>query len=218
MNKPLLTDNSHDFDIWYKSADPSFVEINSKSRVPHKWLTYRNISSSGVLKPINKYVEVLYPRPKIVSVSEEKIVLRYFSHADIYLIENFSGHKGFYNVDRPWMRQYYNTVSEKEISPSCFPGHYKFYIPWIIDYDVAVKITEPPESSFLVFDQDYFFRSIGEHEEFVEPGFVRFNFKRAGPHMASKEFGIIRRGSPMFDIAIPTDGIIEKRLKEVYEN
>jgi hypothetical protein len=218
MNKPLLTDNSHDFDIWYNSADPSFVEINSKSRVPYKWLTYKNISSSGVLKPINKYVEVLYPKPELVSVSKEEVVLRYFSHADIYLIENFPGYEGFYNVDRPWIRQYYNTVSEKEIPSSCFPGHYKFYIPWIIDYNIAAKITESPGSPFLVPRQDYFFRSIGNHEDFVEPGFVNFNFKKTGPHMESEEFGIARRSSPMFDITIAADGIIEKRLKEVYED
>jgi hypothetical protein len=213
-----LTDNSHDFDIWYNSADPSFVEINSKSRVPHKWLTYKNISSAGILKPINKYVEVLYPKPKLVSVSDKEIILRYFTHADIYLIEDISGHKGFYNVDRPWIRQYYNTVNEKEIPPLCFPGHYKFYIPWIVDYNVAAKVAESPDSSFLIHDQDYFFRSIGEHEEFVEPGFVKFNFKRRGGHMNSQDFGIIRRGSPMFDITLATDGIIEKRIREDYEN
>jgi hypothetical protein len=221
MNKPLLTDNSPDFNAWYNAEDPSFVEINAKSRVPYKWLAYSKISEkykNSIIKPVNKYAEVLAPRPKLIRIDESEIVLRYSTHADIYLIDNYPGYDGFYNVDRPWIRQYYQTSGDSKTKEGCFPGNYKLYIPWFLDDDLSIKISEVEDSPFLVLDQALYFRKIKETEQFVEPSFVKFNFKKEGSHMKDTNFGIILKDTPMFDIAIASTGIIEERVRKFYED
>ncbi len=221
MNKTLLTDNSHNFNIWYESEDPSFLEINSRSRVPYRWLSYTFVN--GVFKdkavcPINKYAQVLTPRPQLISSDQNVVRMRYYTHADIYLITDYPGYEGFYNVDRPWIRQYYQTKSSSSIPDNCFPGHYKLYAPWFINENVNIRIEESPNSSFLIYEKEYASRKIKESEDFVEPFFVNFNFKKEGVHMKENNFGIIRKNSPMFDIYFPADDIIVDKVRKSYEN
>jgi hypothetical protein len=33
----ILNDVDYDFDIWYKSYDPNFIDITAQSRIPDKW-------------------------------------------------------------------------------------------------------------------------------------------------------------------------------------
>lgn len=219
--KPLIIDAGNDFNVWYNSPDPGFTEINSKSRVPYKWLSYRYIAhkhTGKIIKPINRYVEALYPKPILID-DGTALSLRYHNHADFYLIDNYPGYDGFYNIDRPWMRQYYQTVSKEAIPENCFPGHYKFYVPWFIDHDVLIHISEAPGSPFHINQKEDAFRHVGDGLEFVEPMFVKFNFKRQGSHMEDNDFGIIRKGSPMFDIKILSDDILLlDKIRKFYDN
>jgi hypothetical protein len=211
------------FNIWYDSEDPQFTYINTRSNVPFKWMDYRFVLNgplaNAVIKPINMYSDYLIPPPELVSIENGVVRLRYKLHADIYLLDN--GQK-FYNVDRPWIRQYYQTRSDLEIPSNCFPGHYKFYTPWIIDEDLQVYIEESPNSSFNIHSSNLEFRKIidiiSDEVTFINPNFVSFNFKKEGDHMEDEELGVIRRGANMFDMVFGTNDIMIERIKDFYAN
>lgn len=202
--------------VWYESFDPSFLKISWESGVPGKWITFKNINRSykdSIIKPINRYVEMLYPAPELVSIDSEKIVLRQKNHAEIYLLVNEDG--VFYNVDRPWVRQYY----QSRLPPhdfSCFPGVYRAYVPWIIDMDIAVEFRNIDGSPFVVRNSKTNFIKILDDMEAIEPLMVPFSFSKTGVHMKEKNLGIIKIGTPMFDIIIKSNDAIEKKVREFY--
>jgi hypothetical protein len=212
--------NSFNFNVWYESYDPNFIDINRKSLVPEKWLSYQNINhnkfANSILKPINRYVEALYPAPELVSIIDNRVILRQKTHAGIFLL-NDSG--SFYNVDRPHMRQYYQTKTEYETSSNCFGQAYVFYIPWLIDADVEVTVGQPgAESPFEIKKSVVSYKRIHESTQYIEPNFVAFKFKRVGPHMTNQDFGKIKLGSSMFDMTFSLSDILIERMREFYEN
>jgi hypothetical protein len=212
--------NSFNFNVWYESYDPNFIDINRRSLVPEKWLSYQNINhnkfANSILKPINRYVEVLYPPPQIVSIIGNQVTLRQKTHAGIFLL-NESGN--FYNVDRPHMRQYYQTRIEHETTSDCFDQAYVFYIPWAIDADIEVSIEQPGvESPFEIKKSMAGYKRIDEFTRYIEPNFVAFKFKKVGPHMTNQDFGKIKPGSPMFDMTFSLSDILIERMREFYEN
>jgi hypothetical protein len=209
----------YNFNIWDETNDPVFSDINRKSRVPEKWLTYQKVCDGkykdSILKPINKYVEALYPPPKLISIENNKITLRQGNHAEFFLLEKEN--KTFFNLDRPWMRQYYKTEYSPTLPLDCFPGTYKFYVPWYVDANVLVSYV--PVTIYSPFFTYYGVSShqvIPEDTKYLEPDFVAFHFKSEGSHIDRPGFGKIPRQSPMFDIVFEFDDIILKRIKEFY--
>lgn len=204
--------------VWYESYDPLFLEICWKSRVPKKWIAFENISKKykkSIIKPINKYVEFLYPVPQPIAITNEKIILRQNTHADIYLKINDDG--SFYNVDKPWIRQYYQSKYQKHCE-TCFDGVYKAYVPWIMDVDCNVSFIGVPDSPFMVRDMNTNFARIKKNLDAINPIMVPFSFSQIGPHMTDEGFGVIRSGTPIFDIVIDSDDIIEKQVRKFYAN
>lgn len=211
--------SDYDFDIWYKTKDPIFSDISKKSRLPEKWISYNNVLSSiykdSIIKPINKYVENLYPYPTLIKIENNVVRLRQHNHAEIFLLNK--NHE-FYNLDRPWMRQYYNTDEKHEIPNDCFPGTYKFYAPWFIDANIRIDYEIPKcESPFYIYESQVFnLKSINDLK-YREPDFITFHFKSAGSHMVNDNFGKIKRNSPMFDMVFEADDIIVERVRNFYE-
>lgn len=221
MDKPQMLHNmNYDFDIWYKTKDPVFSEISKKSRVPEKWLSYSKILdgeySDSIIKPINSYVQNLYTKPKLVSIHENTVRLRQVNHAEFFLLERVDG--SFVNIDRPWMRQYYNTDESHIPMAGCFPGTFKFYVPWHVDANLDIYY-EPSEeeSPFYVYGTKSVHSITGSETAYLEPDFVSFHFKRVGSHMVNEGFGKIKRGSPMFDIVFECDDIMVQRVRKFYE-
>jgi hypothetical protein len=213
------TKENYNFNIWYETNDPIFSDINRKSRIPEKWLRYdKTISNkykNSILKPINKYVDALYPPPKLVSIDNNKITLQQTNHAEFFLLEKEDGI--FFNLDRPWMRQYYNTSYSPTLPLNCFSGTYKFYVPWYIDADVLVSYVPSKENSpFFTYYGVFQHKLVTENIKYLEPDFVNFHFKNVGEHMDRPGFGKIPRQSPMFDIIFEFDDIILKKIKEFY--
>lgn len=206
------------FNLWYDSYDPNFTQISKDSLIPEKWITYQSISQDKykdyILKPINRYVEFLYPKPELVSISESTVRLRQRTHAEIFLLENDSG---FRNIDRPHMRQYYQTKKEYPTSSSCFDPAFLFYVPWFLDHSCVAKFENIEGSSFEVYDSTFSYYPVSSETYYVEPHLVPFRFKKVGPHMKSESFGKIKRSSPMFDIVIDSDAIIIERIRKFYE-
>ncbi len=214
----MLTNDSFNFNIWYESYDESFIKLNLDSFAQPEWLSFEEVMkreySSSILKPINLYVQKLYPPPKLITIEDNKVRLRQGNHAEIFLaIEDGS----FKNVDRPWIRQYYQTSQFPENVEGCFPGAYKFYVPWIIDANVQVSLEAVEESPFLIYPKTENWKKLDGNEHFIEPSMVAFNFKNSGSHMVDSQFGKIKRQSPMYDIVFDADAILVEKIREFYE-
>lgn len=221
MEKPTITRREIDnFNLWYDTKDPRFTEISQRSNIPQQWLAYQRIlegkNKDSIIKPINRYVERLVPPPKLVSIDGNTIRLRQGNHAEMFLLEKEDGE--FYNVDRPWQRQYYNTALDFDGGEECFPGTFKFYVPWFVDANVMVHFlpsdVSTPFKSYATFAQ---YSEVPKTAIFVEPHFVAFNFKRVGTHMINDKFGKIPKQSAMYDMVFTVDDIMVERVKEFYE-
>jgi hypothetical protein len=101
MNKDLPEMNAKsgfNYEVWYETIDPSFIDISKDSRLPDKWLNYQNVLAGkymhSILKPINRYVENLYIKPKLISVDQEKIVLQQGNHAEMLVQQKEEESKG----------------------------------------------------------------------------------------------------------------------------
>lgn len=209
----------YDFEIWYKTKDPIFSDISKKSRLPDKWVGFNKVANGkykdSIIKPINRYVEALCPPPIFVGFEGDYARLRQGNHAEFFLLEN---NGRFFNIDRPWMRQYYNTSNQIDAPEDCFNKTYVFYTPWVIDADIEISIQRPDIwSPFVVYPIDILKTKIDLDSEYVEPDFVPFHFKKYGEHMDRPGYGKIKRQSAMYDIVFKADGIIKKRLEEFYE-
>lgn len=220
MDKPeMITEVIENFNIWDSSFDPSFIEISHRSRVPYKWISYKRISqdeyyANSILKPINKYVERLYPAPKLISIGNGEVRLRQYSHAEVFILVTEDTQKF---LDRPWMRQFYKTSELFAKDEECFDNVFLAYTPWIIDLNTSCRFEIPKEeSAFKIFEIDKQFYEIPKSSEFVEPMMIPFRFKKVGKHMLDQEFGKVKRFSAIYDIVLPQNDIIEERVKEFY--
>ena len=209
----------YNFNIWQESYDPVFSKICKDSRLPDKWVEYSSVSNGkyadSILKPINRYVEALYQPPLLVSIDGNSVRLRQQNHADYFLLEKDNG--AFFNLDRPWMRQYYKTSESFNIPDNCFQEVYKMYIPWFIDANVDIYFQQVPGSPFLIYPQIYSYSEVDPDSKYVEPNFIPFSFMRVGSHMVNDKFGKIKRLSPVFDMVFDADDIIVQRVRKFYE-
>lgn len=219
MEEPqILHKMDYDFDIWYKTEDPVFSQISIKSRLPQKWVEFKYVKKhkDSFIKPINRYVEELCPPPKLISIEDNIVRLRQGNHAEFFLLTQPDG--SFYNLDRPWMRQYYKTSFNPEIPKDCFPGTYIFYTPWYVDENIEVSYKIPDvDSPFYIYEKTYTHKKFEDSDIYIEPNFIPFHFKNVGSHMDRPGFGKIPRQSPMFDITFKADDIMISRVKEFYE-
>jgi hypothetical protein len=213
----MLNELKHDFKIWNNSPDKSFLYINERSRVFERWLSYQEgvkDLSDSVIQPINLYAKRLYPAPKLISISDNEIVLQQRNHAEFFLLME---DKDFYNVDRPWIRQYYRSDEPHKAPEGCFSGNYRFYISWLINADVSVSIEQAEDSPFLIYPKEVKFKSLDPYLPRFDPPMVDFNFRNIGSHMIDDEFGKIPRLQPMFNMRFQADDIMVQRVKDFYE-
>jgi hypothetical protein len=216
----LFTADAPNMEIWYETNDPNFIQLNLDSFVPEHWLNYSQVPNgkykNSIIKPINKYVENLYDAPDLVSISNNLVRLRQKTHAEIMLVQKT---KKLVTIDRPHIRQYYNTAVPYPVPENCFDKVFKFYVPWVIDADVSVKFENVlDESPFFIYDQLWNFNSIPEKTKYIQPFLVPFSFKKEGPDMREPgKFGLFPVGSPMFDMVFEADDIIIEKIKEFYE-
>ena len=232
----MLTKDDFDFNIWHNTNDPDFIEINIKSHANPQWLlfgkVYQGKYANSILKPINRYAEKLYTPPELVEIKDGIVRLRQVNHADFFLLDNAVKEKKteedfakpdeyyFKHLDRPHVRQYYNSSLPHDLPKDCFPGIYLFYVPWILDEDIVASIEQPKdvESPFIVYGAQHKMIKLSKNTHVINPTMIPFHFKRIGSHMVDKDFGKILRGSPMYDIVFEANDIIIERIKEFYAN
>lgn len=231
-NNESISELREDFFIWHKSKSESFLWINKRSRVPSRWLSYAEGikgKDSDIVKPINLYVDRLYPKPKLISIDNNIVTLQQTNHAEIFLVsspeiintmERDEPYKEriMWNLDRPWIRQYY--LSDKADfgdSITCFNQTFRFYVPWIIDEDISVKIKQPENSPFLILEDTIDFKKIPNSTQQIDPPFVHFQFKKIGNHLIDQDYGKISRLSPMYNIVFEASDIMVKEIRRFYE-
>jgi hypothetical protein len=231
-NNESISELREDFFIWHKSKSESFLWINKRSRVPSRWLSYPEGikgKDNDIIKPINLYVDRLYPKPKLISIDNNVVTLQQTNHAEIFLVnspeiintmERDEPYKEriMWNLDRPWIRQYY--LSDREDfgdSATCFNQTFRFYVPWIIDENISVDIRQPESSSFLISEDTISFKKIPNNTQHVDPPFVHFQFKKIGNHMIDQEYGKISRFSPMYNMVFEASDIMVKEIRRFYE-
>jgi hypothetical protein len=231
VEKPdIMTMDVPNFNVWYETFDPIFSKISQQSNIPLKWIEFWPIrygqNKNSPIKPINRYVERLYPKPKLIDITNNIVRLRQGNHAEIILLvdpENrfHSGGQdtdGFYNVDRPWMRQYYQSKLELPKPDNCFDPLYKFYVPWFPDADVTVHFEPSPvDTPFHTFGSVASYTKVNVFLRFAEPHFVPFYFKKEGAHMESPVQGRILRQSAMYDMVFHADDALIERIRKQYE-
>jgi len=216
----LFSRDAPNMEIWYETNDPNFIQLSIDSLVPEPWLNYSLVAAGkykdSVIKPVNRYVENLYDAPDLVSISNNLVRLRQKTHAEIMIRQKT---KKLITVDRPHMRQYYNSADPYPVPESCFDKVFKFYVPWVIDADISIKFENVLDGSpFFIYDQLCNFTSIPEKTDYIQPFLVPFSFKKDGPGMREPgKFGLLPVGSPMFDMVFEADDIIIERIKEFYE-
>lgn len=231
-NNESISELREDFFIWHKSKSESFLWINKRSRVPSRWLSYAEGikgKDSDIVKPINLYVDRLYPKPKLISIDNNIVTLQQTNHAEIFLVsspeiintmERDEPYKEriMWNLDRPWIRQYY--LSDKADfgdSITCFNQTFRFYVPWIIDEEISVKIKQPENSPFLILEDTIDFKKIPNSTQQIDPPFVHFQFKKIGNHLIDQDYGKISRLSPMYNIVFEASDIMVKEIRRFYE-
>ena len=221
MEQPIemLHKQDFEFDIWYEYSDPNFIDISKRSRLPEKWISFKKVSegkySDSIIKPANRYVEELYQPPILLGISGNTVTLQQQNHAEFFLLESDPGK--WYTLDRPWMRQYYKSNDEYSYQDNCIDELFKFYVPWFVDADVTVKISQSDNSPFLVYPTEIKFSKVQKDLDYFEPPMVPFRFKTIGDHMEYENFGRILRYSPMFDITFDADDIIVESVRKFYE-
>lgn len=221
MEKPveMLHKQDFEFDIWYEYLDPNFTDICKRSRLPEKWISFQKVLSGkysdSILKPINRYVEQLYPAPALLGITNNTVTLQQKNHAEFFMLETEGGN--WYTLDRPWMRQYYKSNEPHRHQSGHVPMMFKFYVPWIIDSDIPVRFVQAENSPFTIYEDEYVFSKTNSGLDYYEPPMVRFQFKTSGDHMEYHNFGRILRQSPMFNITFEADDIIVESVRKFYE-
>lgn len=214
----MMVKSRHNLNIWEESLDPSLVYISKESNIPDKWIRFDDIKNGeygdSIIKPVNKYVEQMGIPPTLVSIDGNTVRLRQGNFAEIYLLVEEAG---FYNSDRPHMRQYYKSADTTMPPADCFPESYVFFVPWAIDADVEVRFEQPGiESPVTIYESEFKYRKIANDAQYIDPPLVKFHFNRSGKHMQMPILGKIRINSPIFDMVFQADDIIIERVRSFY--
>ena len=211
MEEKIVNDNElENKKIWYETYDPDFIDLSIKSRVRQDWLSYESVVDGKYgklpVRPINSYIENIGYEPTLVRIQDNVVTIRHHLYADIYLDVNSNNE--FYNVDRTWIRQYYQTKDLMPEIDGTFNEAYKFLIPWFINYSSNVSYTSVPGSPFVVKEKTEYWQSPPPNSRVAIPHFVTFKFKNHGQHFNDDRLGVARRGDPFVDMHMTINDII----------
>ena len=153
-NRKGINKNRIGSEFWVNSENKSFTEIiKANTTMPGIWASSESVIHSlyynNILKPINGYAKTFWPKPELIK-DNEIAYLRYFTHAEIW-VEPMR--EGLYALDKTWQRQFYPSQLSIKSPVGFFNAVYKFYIPWILDKDLMLKIKEVEGSTFKILNE-----------------------------------------------------------------
>lgn len=194
-------------DFWLNSSELNFHEIQKMSNVTEKWRLPDNRYNDKVLKPVNVYASNFSTKPTIIE-NKDSVTIRQKTHAEIWVqpMKSF-----LYALDKTMQRQFYPSELKFNRLDNCFISSYKFYTPWVIDYDIECKVKYVENSPFVLNTNKIYFN---KNSSYIEPQWIHFFIKNTGSHMISKEYGIIEIETPMFDIIVDDHNIGRKILEQ----
>lgn len=206
---------------WLDCHSNSFLEIQNIAKVPPNWKSFKKVVlnnqyKNSILKPINNYVLNLYPKPDLIYKDKGQVILRQKTHADIWLYKEPTY---LYVIDRPHQRQFYPSKTNNFISKdTTFNDQFRFYIPWIFDADCTIQYVnvDGEESPFFVLNKNIKYNVIEKDLEQIETEFIPFYIYKEGKYKIDEDYGIIKCGTPAYDIIIKDKKVINKLL-EIYE-
>lgn len=191
-------------DWWINSEALSFSGIVRQSKIPDHWA--RNDSGHmkdirSVLSPVNKYVFSLYPRPEILKIENNLVIFRQKTHAEIW-IEN-KDKDIVYALDKCHQRQFYPSENNLDIK-ECFRPTYKFYIPWFINKNSQVNISavQDEDTPFYINKKIFTSSLIDPSTPYIDTEFVDFKIKNTGKYYLKDGYGIISKGTAMYDMSV----------------
>lgn len=205
-------------DYWVNSADFPFSKIVKDSNIPPEWGDHNRVNELGyankILKPINGYAHFFCNRPELEILSEGCIVLKQRTHAEIW-VEKAANQ--IYMVDKCWQRQFYPDVVGLNLDlNNHFNAIFKFYMPWILDYNSKVKVISYEESPFTILTDYVHFDQLGQDVGIIDSPWIRFAIKDSSEYLMD-DYGVIPIGTPMYGIMIYDKVIIERVLKQYEE-
>lgn len=205
---------------WVNSENKTFEEIVNDNVLLYKTWGYSKYIldtkyKDSLLKPLNPYSMHFHIKPELIDEGNY-LRLRYKTHAEIWLEPKDNG---LYALDKTWQRQFYPSQLRINFdSKEYFNSVYKFYIPWIFDLDVKLKIEEVKNSPFKILNSYVVFNKIDKEKNVWDTDWFHFLIKNNGDHIESYNgdtYGIIERESPICDIIIEDIYLVNK-IKEEY--
>jgi hypothetical protein len=215
--KKLVNRNRIGSESWINSELKSFSEIVKENKtMPGIWASSESVVHSlyydNILKPINGYAKEFWPKPEIIK-DNDILYLRYFTHAEIWLEPM---REGLYALDKTWQRQFYPSQLSIKSPVGFFNAVYKFYIPWILDKDLMLKIKEVEGSTFKILNETVTFNKLNYKEDW-NCDWIHFLIKSDGDHIETyhdRIYGVIPIKTPICDIIIEDKEIINKIERE----
>jgi hypothetical protein len=209
-------------DSWIEMKSFSFQDIVQKSLIPRQWGEFPyvlNDYKKDIIKPVNMYAGLFGSAPKLKDIKNNIITLEQYTHSDIYLLKEIN--KSLYALDKAHQRQFYLSENayvikqENFISDEC----YRFYIPWVIDFDVKCNIRSNnlKSNSFHIIEKEINFKKINNEPQFLNTEFIDFYFTDSKSHMIEEDCGIIEKGSYMYDIVFEADKELIEQIVSFYE-
>jgi hypothetical protein len=191
---------------WVNSENKTFSELcEDNVLLPQKWKNSKDLLTTDhakkILKPANEYARIFSYKPEIIK-EEDKIVLRYKTHAEIWFEEKPDG---LYALDKVMQRQFYPSELDVVAESKSFDAIYKFYIPWILDIDKIFSVKPIKSSPFFIYNDTVNFNRIDPDKKIWDVGFIHFSIKKIGDHVRKFDedvFGIIDVETPICDIII----------------
>lgn len=215
MNR-FVNKNRVGSEYWVNSEKYTFKELtDGLTKLPVEWqrsnLDTKNYNK--VLKPVNGYANVFSQKPLLLNNSGE-YVLRQSTHAEIW-VETLD--IGIYALDKCWQRQFYPSDLDFNITNECYQASYKFYTPWILDYDGGFEIKEIENSPFKILKNKINFEKINVENKYWNPQWVYFAFKNNTEYVKYYEddqYCIIPLGTPVYDIIIKDRDLLKDLIGE----
>jgi hypothetical protein len=204
VDMKYTSDGAQGSDWWIKSANLTFSEILIGSSIPEKWSRYdliKNDIINDIIQPVNKYVLALYPKPELISIKENIVVLRQKTHAEIWAQP--SDKNTLYLVDKTWQRQFYPSINSIE-NNECFSPTYRFYMPWFFYKNIDVQISSVYDeyTPFIIKSHKIINNVPEENSLHVDTNFIDFKVKKDIVDKNNGRYGIIDIGTPMYDMSV----------------
>jgi len=203
---------------WINSENLSLPQILMESGLPDKWSKYNSkeiLNIKSILKPINNYVLNLYPKPKIINITNNIITFRQRTHAEIWVEERKDG--TLYALDKCHQRQFYPSLNNLE-NKDCFDPTYRFYIPWFINKNVSIAISrvEDEPTPFYISEKNIIGKPLPHLSDYAYSEFVDFKIKNTGEYYLKEKYAIISKSTAMYDMSVVLSDEEISQIKDYY--